>query len=192
MRYPCTSTKRDLREYCALNQDIIRADVMQLGHFNDMDAMSFDDKVVTISVDGDLGPFSATGHYPIIAFFSDHQLSRPSYIARVRGFEWNREVTYFTHVEEGASFVIYQREWYDAKTCRYYKTKEHRTSKFEVLALRYDPEDYRFERIKEGLSDPTGPLGWKNIYKSKPEVNLADYSRSELEVNLADYLGWFP
>ncbi|KLO04403.1 hypothetical protein SCHPADRAFT_989699 [Schizopora paradoxa] len=84
----------------------------------------------------------------------------------------------YTHVEDGASFVRYRREVYD-DFGRLVTVTEERTSKFDVLVLRYDPVDYRSPLTEGELMDPTGPLGWKNVY-------------TRMEVSLADYLDWFP
>ncbi|KLO04595.1 hypothetical protein SCHPADRAFT_896912 [Schizopora paradoxa] len=34
---------------------------------------------------------------------------------------------------------------------------------FEVLVLQYDPVDYRSAGARVKLSDPTGPVGWRNV-----------------------------
>ncbi|KLO10298.1 hypothetical protein SCHPADRAFT_525865 [Schizopora paradoxa] len=126
-----------------------------------MDEMQLERSVVFISVDGDEEPFCALGHYPVLAFQSNKEPSTPFYIARVR----IEHAVYYTYVMEGASFVTYQR-----KSSGYaFKTTEECTSNFEVLVLRYDPVDYRSAQTKGKLKDPTGPLGWKNVYTAPEE-----------------------
>ncbi|KLO07309.1 hypothetical protein SCHPADRAFT_655443 [Schizopora paradoxa] len=146
-------------------QNLIYMDIMELKG----------DVTVFMSVNGDEEPFCANGHHPILAFQSKEEPSKSFYIARVK----LRDRTYYTHVEDGASFVTYQQEKYNVKFSRAVKFTEKRTSKFEVLVLRYDPVDYRSPLTEGELMDPTGPLGWINIY-------------TRTEVSLADYLDWFP
>ncbi|KLO10305.1 hypothetical protein SCHPADRAFT_892459 [Schizopora paradoxa] len=137
------------------------------------DTISLEDKAVFIKVDGDVKPFCATGHYPVLAFLSDHQPSRPSYIARVLKKRYPFCSYSYTHVEDGASSVTYRREEEDS--CgRVIKITEERTSKFDVLVLRYDPVDYRCVQIDGELKDPTGPLGWVNVYTAA-EVKVSDF-----------------
>ncbi|KLO05264.1 hypothetical protein SCHPADRAFT_947058 [Schizopora paradoxa] len=144
-----------------------------------VDKMNLDNDVAAfITVDGDEKPFCATGHYPISAFHSDEEPSTPCYIARVKYKRENYRTFYdahaYTHVEDGASFVTYGREVYDDFDFqRLVTTTEERSSKFEVLVLRYDPVDYR-SKLRDGeLKDPTGPLGWRNVYTA-PEMYFAD------------------
>ncbi|KLO04596.1 hypothetical protein SCHPADRAFT_947589 [Schizopora paradoxa] len=127
-----------------------------------------------ISVDGETKPFVVTGHYPVLAFLSNGGPSKSFFIARVYD---NRDY-YYTYVEDGASSVTYQRQEYGGSQSEI-KFKEACSSKFDVLALRYDPMDYRSGTTEGELKDPTGPLGWKEVYP-------------ELEVSLSDYLDWFP
>ncbi|KLO04903.1 hypothetical protein SCHPADRAFT_989216 [Schizopora paradoxa] len=195
-RFQEAEAKRDI---CMLQQQIhglIYVDKMDL--HGDNDAM-------WMTVDGDDKPFCSTGHYPILLFQSEEEPPQSVYIARVV----DESGIYHTFVEEGASFVTYQRKELDdesaARARRSWeidnsygwggvayvtyesindksevviKFTEERTSKFEVLVLRYDPVDYR-SKLRDGeLKDPTGPLGWKNIYTAP-------------EVSFADCLGWF-
>lgn len=126
-------------------QDVIRVDTMTLG-----------ERGIFIYVDGDQDPFRTTGQYPVLAFLSDEVPPKPFYVARTTGIYPD----YFTHVEDGASFVEYRRKETNASGNVEYTVA--RTSKFEVLALRHDPPDNQFRATTGNQTDRTGPLVWEN------------------------------
>ncbi|KLO10283.1 hypothetical protein SCHPADRAFT_977829 [Schizopora paradoxa] len=120
-----------------------------------VDEIHLGENTMFISVDGDNEPFEASGHNPVLAFQSS---TGPSYIARVGGIT-------FTHVEDGATFVMCKRQHVESgESDEKITWVEERHSKFDVLVLRHDPEDCSPGENEWGEMDPTGPLGWKNVY----------------------------
>lgn len=109
--------------------------------------------LVCIGIDGRESGFDSTGHYPILGGYDI--LGWPLYVAAIHlEYLW-----YFTGVEEGAKVAKYNDEL----------GTTHATTKFFVLALRYDPSDTPppYLRARKGAMDPTGPVSWLKLWPEK-------------------------
>lgn len=120
-------------------------------------------------------PFSATGHFPIMAF--QKEFEQPSYLAIARD-EMKTSRKYITTVKEGDSVATYYNRNGEVKL----------TDDFQVLALRYDPIDFpadpmfyqwRVLRPRAGSLDPTGPVYWLQYY---PEMDPEFFEDAKEEV----------
>lgn len=122
-------------------------------------------------------PFSATGHFPILAFQKESE--EPSYLATARDTVTTKSSRkYITTVKEGDSVVMYYDRNGEAKF----------TDDFQVLALRYDPMDFPVDsmvylwrdlRSRAGSLDPTGPVYWLQYY---PEMDPEFFEDAKEEV----------
>ena len=103
-----------------------------------------------IEVDGNVGPFDATGHFPVLV---GHDPSGEALYLALIELSRSDEEPYqvFGCVKDGASMATYK----DGDSLR-----THVARKFKVLALRYDPSDLYLPYEFEGILDRTGPLFW--------------------------------
>ncbi|KLO04344.1 hypothetical protein SCHPADRAFT_897102 [Schizopora paradoxa] len=119
-----------------------------------LDILHFDPKeVIRIKIDEKF-TFDAIYHFPIL---SGHDESgRSLYIAGVH----TRLTSFLTRVRDGSSSAVFVDE----------HGVSHSSDAFEVLALRFDPIDYRGVgtcRRAEGAMDPTGPLHWRRLWPAE-------------------------
>lgn len=91
-------------------------------------------------------PFSATGHFPVLAGYDAS--GKELYVGRVTPLDRSRH--YFTYVSEGAASASYINKSGHRKS----------THRFDVLVLRHDPCDVGMRVIPEGAKFQTGPLYW--------------------------------
>ncbi|KLO08600.1 hypothetical protein SCHPADRAFT_893753 [Schizopora paradoxa] len=140
----------------------LRADDSFTSKIDQLDVMVIENsRVMLLPSNGEGTTFSATGHFPIIAF--QRGTRAPSFIglaARKSG----REV--FVTVEEGGQTAMFC-DWHGRPQFEHV---------FRVLVLRHDPIDFSYEptdpqrmrvQSRERALDSTGPLFWRQYFPDK-------------------------
>lgn len=130
--------------------DMHGADVL-IGH---------EELVVWLEADGDKQPFSATGHFPILASYDE--LGKELYVAQVwvnKDADGGQNKVY-TYVSEGQRTVSFHDS----------NAKKRTVSRFEVMALLHDPCDFGMEVIPEDAKFQTGPVYWLYVEGDESET----------------------
>lgn len=147
-----------------------------------VDVMPLDRDTVTLILCD--GPFSATGHFPILA--CSGELGKPLYLALI--FLDGKHQFKVGTVQEGESTAVYFDDSGD--------TKE--TMDFQILVLRHDPID-KFSNNscracnplwpRMGAMDPTGPMHWVQYFPQR-NTDLIKDATGCLKEHESHFLSW--
>ncbi len=130
------------------------------------------DTVLWLRIAGSNSPFDTTGHYPILAGFS--QRGEPIYVAAAKV----HHTYYFTCVEDGASAMT-----------RWERSIKQESFSLSLFVTIVTPP---YPRTPTGAMDPTGPLHWLKFWPERdPDYAALTDSAWNDDIHLKSLLNSF-